>query len=139
ILRRLAPDITHLHFPYPVTEVANRLFGRGRRIVVTYHSDVVRQKGLLLFYAPLMRHILRRVDRIIATSPAYVRSSSVLAPLADRCTVIPLGIDTAHFATPRAPEAVAALRARLAEGPARHLLLFVGRHRYYKGLDDLIR
>lgn len=135
-LRRLQPDVTHLHFPYPVTEVANWLVGRGRRTVVTYHSDVVRQKGLLLLYAPLMRHILRRVDRIIATSPAYIHSSDVLAPLAARCTVVPPGVETARFAAPADPPAVAAVRARWGPGPR---LLFVGKHRYYKGLDDLIR
>ncbi|MCZ7571166.1 MAG: glycosyltransferase [Ardenticatenaceae bacterium] len=135
-LRRLHPDVTHLHFPYPVTEVANWLLGRGRRTIVTYHSDVVRQKGLLLAYAPLMRHILRRADRIIATSPAYMQSSAVLAPLAPHCTVVPLAVETARFAAPADPGALAALRAQWGPGP---WLLFVGRHRYYKGLDDLIR
>lgn len=136
LLRRLQPDVTHLHFPYPVTEVSNWLLGRGRRTVITYHSDVVRQKGVLLLYAPLMRHILRRADRIIATSPAYIQSSGILAPLADRCTVVPLAVETARFAAPADPADLAAVRARWGPGP---WLLFVGKHRYYKGLDDLIR
>ncbi len=42
-LWRQQPDIVHLHFPYPVGEISQLLLRRGRRTVMTYHSDVVRQ------------------------------------------------------------------------------------------------
>ncbi|MBC7225244.1 MAG: glycosyltransferase [Anaerolineae bacterium] len=133
-LARLRPDITHLHFPYPLGEVAHLLFGRGRPTVITYHSDVVRQQGWLRFYRPFLRRILRRADRIIATSPHYVATSPYLRDVADRCRVIPLGIEVARFAQAD-PEAVRALRDRFGAP----LLLFVGRLRYYKGLPHLLR
>ncbi len=133
-LRRERPDIAHLHFPYPVGDAAQRFFGRARRTVITYHSDIVRQKRLLQFYAPLLRGTLARADAIIATSPRYVETSPFLAPLAGKVTVIPYGIDTARFAEAD-PAAVAAVRARY-PGP---LLLFVGQLRYYKGVEFLIR
>ena len=69
LLQRERPDIAHLHFPYPPGEVSQWLFGHARRTVITYHSDVVRQRGILRFYEPLMRRILRAADAIIATSP----------------------------------------------------------------------
>ena len=126
---RLRPDITHLHFPYPLGELAHLLLGRGRPTVLTYHSDVVRQRGWLR-----LRRVLRRADRIIATSPHYVASSPYLREVANRCRVIPLGVETVRFA--RADlEAVGTLRARFG-GP---LLLFVGRLRYYKGLPHLLQ
>lgn len=130
---RQHPDIVHLQFPYPVGEVSNLLFGRGRGTVISYQSDVVRQAGILRLYDPLLRMVLRRADRILASSPPYIQSSSYLRPLADHCTVVPLGVDVARFAQTR-PEAVAGLRARY-PGP---LLLFVGRLRYYKGLSYLL-
>ena len=133
-LRGLRPDIAHLHFPYPVGEVAAWVAGRARRTVITYHSDVVRQAGILRLYRPLMRHILQQADRILATSPQYVASSPYLRENADRVTVVPLGIDLAPFlANPS--EASAAWRARLGEP----LLLFMGRLRYYKGLQNLLQ
>jgi len=133
-LARLKPEITHLHFPYPLGEMAHLLLGRGRPTVITYHSDVVRQKGWLRLYRPLLWRALRRADRIIATSPRYVQSSPYLRELADRCQVIPLGIEVARFRQ-APPESVAGLRKRFGTP----LLLFVGRLRYYKGLSNLLR
>ncbi|MBC7239667.1 MAG: glycosyltransferase, partial [Chloroflexi bacterium] len=77
-LRRLRPDVAHLHFPYPLGEVAQFLLGRAKATVLTYHSDIIRQKTLLRFYRPLMLRVLEGVSRIIATSPQYVASSEVL-------------------------------------------------------------
>jgi len=136
---RRRPDIVHLQFPYPVGEVSNLLFGRGRGTVISYQSDVVRQAGILRLYDPLLRVVLRRADRILASSPPYIQSSSYLRPLAGHCTVVPLGVDVARFAQPR-PEEVARLRARYLSGRylSGPLLLFVGRLRYYKGLTYLI-
>jgi len=133
-LLRERPDITHLHFPYPVGDLSQALFGRARRTVITYHSDIVRQKSLLRFYAPLLRRTLARADGVIATSPRYVETSPFLAPITARCTVIPYGVDTGRFEQP-AGEAAAAIRARYGE----RLILFVGQLRYYKGVEFLIR
>ncbi len=135
-LRREQPDIAHLHFPYPVGDLAQRVFGQARRTVISYHSDIVRQKRLLQLYAPLLRGTLRRADAIIATSPRYVETSPFLGPVADRVTVIPYGIDTTRFEQAD-PAAVAALRAQYAHGGG--LVLFVGQLRYYKGVEFLIR
>jgi rhamnosyl/mannosyltransferase len=134
LLRRERPDIAHLHFPYPVGDLAQRLFGRARRTVISYHSDIVRQKRLLPLYGPLLRRSLARAAAVIAGSPPYVQTSPFLAPLAERCTVIPYGIEPERFAQAD-PAAVAALRAQY-PGP---LLLFVGQLRYYKGIEVLLQ
>lgn len=134
LLARERPELIHLHHPYPPGDAAALLAGRGAPLVVTYHSDIVRQRRLGAAVAPLVRGTLRRAARIIATSPAYIRSSPMLAPLASRCRVVPFGIAPAWFEPPDAGR-VAALRAHF-PGP---LVLFVGRLRYYKGADRLVR
>lgn len=133
-LGRQRPDITHLHLPYPLGDLAQRLAGRARRTVLSYHSDIVRQAGWLRLYAPLLRSTLRRAEAVLATSPRYIETSPFLAPIAERCTVVPYGIDVARFAEADA-SAVAAVRA--AHEPP--LLLFVGQLRYYKGVEYLLQ
>jgi glycosyltransferase involved in cell wall biosynthesis len=133
-LRRERADIVHLHFPYPMGDLAHRLTGRIRRTVITYHSDIVRQKNLLRFYAPFLRLALARADRIVATSPGYIETSPFLAPQAAKCVVVPYGIHPARFESVD-PDRVAALRAPYREP----LILFVGQLRYYKGVEFLIR
>ncbi|MFQ5857920.1 MAG: glycosyltransferase [Anaerolineae bacterium] len=167
-LRRLRADIAHLQFPYPPGEVANLLFRPGRRTVITYQSDVIRQQGILRLYRPLLRQILRQADRIIATSPQYIESSPYLREVAGNCAVVPLGIDPAPFlqtddraemiraqfqpVSDRAVRVVGQQAAEVVGSTAHHmaavsddavsrsrpLILFVGRLRYYKGLEYLL-
>ena len=137
-------DIAHVHSPYPPGEAANLWFGRARKTILTWHSDIVRQKTLLRFYAPTLRRVIRRADRILPTSDAYARSSPWLSPHLDKCVAVPLGVDVARFQPAvMLSSRAATIRGRiLATSPtsaATTVLLTVGRLRYYKGIDDLIR
>jgi rhamnosyl/mannosyltransferase len=137
LLAQQYPDVLHLQFPYPMGEVATLLRGRGGALVVSYQSDVVRQAGLLRLYRPLMLRLLARADRLIASSPPYVESSAVLRQFRDKVSVVPLGTEISARQT--APQAqIAALRGRHAPNDE-PLILFVGRFRYYKGVDVLLR
>jgi glycosyltransferase involved in cell wall biosynthesis len=105
-IRRLDTDITHLHFPYPIGELAYLLTGHSRRMVITYHSDIVRQKYLLQVYKPFLYRLLARADGITVSSPQYIQSSPYLRPLADKCVVIPHGTDLSRFDPFRRPATV---------------------------------
>ncbi|HUX88876.1 MAG TPA: glycosyltransferase [Chloroflexota bacterium] len=132
-VRQSDADILHLHVPYPVGELAALSFAGRRRIVVTYHSDVVRQWWARPLYQPMLRQLLRRADALIATSPAYLKSSAILSHFAAHAEVIPLSVDPARFVAEES--AVAALRQRWPEP----VVLFVGRFRSYKGLPILLQ
>ena len=142
------PDVVHLHFPYPVGEVSQWLLHRGRATVLSYHSDIVRQAGILRFYRPFLLRVLAAVDAIIIGSPP-MRGSTYLADHQAKLHLIPYGIPMARFRTRPAADDLTRVREHylaqcmeqsasttVAELP---LLLFVGRLRYYKGLDYLIR
>ncbi|MBV0932314.1 glycosyltransferase [Marinobacterium weihaiense] len=129
-------DLLHLHFPFPLQDLLYLLGGIGRRMppaLVTYHSDVVRQKLFGRLYRPLAQCFLRRVDRVVATSPNYVDSSPILQQL-DPPAVIPLGICESHYPALSLPRQ-AHYRERYGEG----FFLFLGALRYYKGLTWLVQ
>ncbi|TPK35953.1 glycosyltransferase [Mesorhizobium sp. B2-5-4] len=126
-------DIIHYHFPWPFMDLVHLVSRIGKPSVVTYHSDIVKQRLLMPFYAPLMRAFLERVDVIVATSPNYVASSPVLQRYAAKTTVIPIGLDDPAILAPD-PALVEQWRARVGSG----FFLFCGALRYYKGLQFLI-
>ena len=134
LLLKQRPDITHLHFPYPPGEVSQWPHITRRATVLSYHSDVVRQRRLLWLYRPAMLRILQRVDRILVSSPNYLDSSEVLRSLRTHCTVIPYGIDQTRFQNVPV-EAVERIYDDHGPGP---WVLFVGVLRYYKGLRYLL-
>ncbi|OOV89108.1 glycosyltransferase [Pseudomonas sp. MF4836] len=126
-------DVIHYHFPWPFMDIVHLLKGVGKPSVVTYHSDIVRQKVLLQMYRPLMHAFLGRVDAIAATSPNYLESSTVLHRYRDKALSIPIGLDESLYPAPD-PEVVENLRRLYGE----RFFLFVGVLRYYKGLHFLL-
>lgn len=126
-------DIVHYHFPWPFGDLLHVLHPPGKPTVVTYHSDIVKQKLLLQFYRPLMNRFLSTVDRIVATSENYLDSSPVLQKYRDKTQVIPIGLDDAEY-----PRASDTLKASWAARFPKPFFLFIGVLRYYKGLHTLI-
>ncbi|MBN1935677.1 MAG: glycosyltransferase, partial [Anaerolineae bacterium] len=127
-------DLVHLHAPYPPGEIGQLFLGR-RPFVLTYHSDIVRQKVMGFFYTPFLRWVLRRAERIVVSNPVYIQTSRFLRPRADKCEIIHYGIDLSRFArTPEIERRVAELRAQYSPP----LILSVGKLRHYKGIDVLI-
>jgi len=134
-LARLArkADVIHYHFPWPFMDLAHFMARIKKPSVVTYHSDIVRQKNLLRVYTPLKQRFLRDVDCIVATSPNYLASSPVLKRYKSKTRTITYGLDRSIYPEPR-PEVKDAWRARCGE----RFFLFVGVLRYYKGLHILL-
>ncbi len=126
-------DIVHYHFPWPYMDLVHFVSRINKPAVVSYHSDIVKQKMLLKLYQPLMNRFLSSVDCIVASSPNYAESSPVLTRFKDKVRVVPYGLDRDTYPAPSA-EKLAFWRARLGE----RFFLFVGALRYYKGLNYLL-
>ncbi len=134
MIRSSDAQIVHIHLPNPTAVLAYLASGHRGHLLVTYHSDTVRQRILGTLFEPWLHKALRRSSAIIATSPDYRRTSQVLAHYQDRCHVIPYGIQLDEFESSD-PAAVAAVRQCYGD----RLIISVGRLVYYKGFEYLIR
>lgn len=126
-------DVIHYHFPWPFMDLVHFMTMVKKPTVVTYHSDIIRQKNLLKIYRPLMTKFLSDMNHIVATSPNYLASSEVLAKYRHKVSVIPIGLDKTTYPDPSS-EKLAYWRNKFGE----KFFLFVGVIRYYKGLQFLI-
>jgi rhamnosyl/mannosyltransferase len=126
-------DLIHYHFPWPFMDVVHFAALVKKPTVVTYHSDIIRQKLLLNLYRPLMHGFLRHVDRIVATSPNYFATSRVLDYYRAKTQVIPIGLDKTSY-----PAISSALLRHWQAQVGDRFFLFVGMIRYYKGLHILL-
>ena len=134
LARRAAEaDVVHYHFPWPFMDLAHFVARVRKPTLVTYHSDIVRQKQLLRVYQPLKHRFLQSVDTIVATSPNYLASSAVLDRYREKTRTITYGLDKSIYPQPE-PGRLARWRAEVGD----KFFLFVGVLRYYKGLHILL-
>lgn len=137
--RRLAreADLIHYFFPWPFADLLHRTLPAHVPAVMTYVSDIVRQKYLGHIYAPLMQNSLARMRSIAVSSPAYARTSPVLQQehVRSKVEVIPFGIAE----SPQIATIESAVFQRLGLRADKPYILFLGVLRYYKGLHVLIK
>ncbi|PKK90242.1 MAG: glycosyltransferase [Candidatus Wallbacteria bacterium HGW-Wallbacteria-1] len=136
-MRREKADILHFHLPNPMAVMSYLLTRPPGKVVVSYHSDILKQKFAFTFYRKFLVKFLSLADAIIVATPRHIDHSPILPAFRDKCHVIHYGIDHRLFDTNELVAARASeIRAKY--GP-RPLVLFVGRLVYYKGIQHLLK
>jgi rhamnosyl/mannosyltransferase len=143
VIKKFRPDILHLHMPN-TSAFWVMMLSCARRIpwVIHWHADVVlseidrRMAVAYRLYRPFEQHLLRRAATIIASSRPYLITSNALYPWRNKCTVIPLGIDSARL---KMVDGDLKNWAERIWGHKRTRVLAIGRLTYYKGYEVLIR
>lgn len=128
-------DVLALHAPFALADLMFALgMARDRPLVVHYHADIVAHPGLRRFAEALMRRTLRRADAIVVSSAVLLHTSPMLREFAEKCHVVPFGIDVSPYDRP-APRA----GRDAPEGDRGGLVLACGQLVAYKGFDVLVR
>lgn len=130
-------NVVHYQFPWPFEDVLHAIVRPKIPAVMTYQSDVIRQKFLGAIYAPLMWRTLKSMRVIVATSPAYARTSPVLShpSIRNKVRVIPNGIVEESYSK----ESNMGIFDRIMINHGDPYFLFIGVLRYYKGLHTLVQ
>jgi rhamnosyl/mannosyltransferase len=126
-------DIIHYQYPWPFMDILHFATRVKKPTIVSYQSDIIRQKNLLRLYRPLKQKFLTSVDRIVVSSPNYYKTSDVLQQFHSKVSVIPIGLDKASYPVPE-QERLGYWQTQFSG----RFFLFVGVLRYYKGLHILL-
>jgi rhamnosyl/mannosyltransferase len=132
-------DIVHLHFPDPLGQLTAMSLPRAVKRVISWHSDIIKQRTALALYRPFLDAFVREADAIIGASPQHFSASQQMAAgkAGQIREVIPYGFDPA--ALPPTDAARSRRSVLETERRGRSIVFAVGRHVYYKGFEVLIR
>lgn len=133
-LRQIANqyDIIHIHHPDPMACFALFLARYKGKVVLHWHSDILKQKMLLKIYAPLQSWLIERADLIVGTTPVYVKESPYLRNVQEKVDFIPIGVEPVIFD----PLKSSKIRQKYDN---RKIIFSLGRLVDYKGYEFLIR
>ena len=133
-LRRICSsyDIIHIHHPDPMAALALFLSGYKGKVVLHWHSDILKQKVLLRFFDPLQRWLIHRADLILGTTPVYVSESPFLNKVQAKTSYLPIGVDPYPWLSDEIKE----IRAQY---PGKKIIFNMGRLVSYKGYHHLVQ
>lgn len=131
------PDIALIHCPNPfIYPIANRVLPKACKKVLLWHSDILTKGWLYKLIKPVENEALKKCDLILATSPNYIDRSSPIYKYKDKVEILQNGMIINDFDLKQGDaERIESIKK---EHGYKKLILFVGRHIPYKGIDQLI-
>lgn len=127
-------DLFILHYPFPLAAFITPFIPK-KKLIIYYHSDIVRQKLGAVLLAPFIKYSLKKAKIILSGSHNLIQSSPYLRQVANKCQVLPFGYKIEY----NQEDERQAKNLKTKYGKDEVLLLAVGRLVYYKGFEYAIR
>lgn len=138
VLLSFKPDLIVFHYPNPYAAFfLLKLIPRNVKLVVYWHLDIVRQKFLKYVFHFQNSALLKRADKIIATSPDYMEGSPYLSKNKTKCVIVPNCINEKRLT--KTSKSNSLFQKIKLENSGKVLCLSVGRLVPYKGYEYLIQ
>ncbi len=136
VFKKINADIVHLHLPNPLAVIFYLLARPRPKLVISYHSDIVRQSFFAWIFKPCLVQVLSLADKIVITSSNLIDAYPILKKFRQKCVVIPHGVDSELF---KETPLIKAKALGIRQTYKKPIVLFVGRLVYYKGLKYLLK
>jgi len=127
-------DVIHFHHPNPLFTLLYWIIRPDQRLIVHWHSDIVRQWYFMPFFKPFQDFLLKRADRIVCTTPNYMESSPHLKNFREKCVAVPLGINPDRLVVDE--ERLKRIKQEYSD---KKMIFTLGRLVPYKGFEYLIK
>lgn len=128
--------ILHLHTPNPTMLAALMTLRKRTPLVITHHSDIIKQRVLKYAFRPIEHFVYSQASRILTTSSEYISGSKFLRLYKNNLSYLPLGLDCSDYLHPS--KAALAYTHHLKDKYDSPIWLSVGRLVYYKALHVAI-
>jgi glycosyltransferase involved in cell wall biosynthesis len=137
VLEEFKPDIVHFHTPNPLISIyLLALLPPKTRLILHWHSDIIEQNLLYVFYFLIERQLLKRADTVLVTSPMYVLGSKPLLPWHNKLAIVPNTVNVVKLQKKEGDdERIERIKNQYGK---RKIVFTFGRHVPYKGLKYLI-
>ncbi|GHU61331.1 mannosyltransferase [Bacteroidia bacterium] len=137
VLKEFDPDIVHFHTPNPLVSIyLLLLLPAKKRLIVHWHSDIVEQNLLYIFYHPIEKRLVKRANAIIVTSPTYISGSKALLGWESKLIVVPNTVNIEKLQKRVGDEdRIQAIKNRYL---GKKIVFTFGRHVPYKGFKYLV-
>lgn len=129
-------NILHIHAPNPWADILALSAPRSVPVVVTWHSDIVRQMAYFPWYRKIQRAVLKRAEKVIFFTEGHYLSSTQAGGLpSSKVKFIPHGLNYDELTSTSIQDSINSSDSSLGD---RDYILHVGRHVPYKGINYLL-
>jgi len=128
--------LLHLHTPNPTMLMALTMLHKRVPLVITHHSDVIKQRILKYGLRPFEHLVYSQSSQILTDSLPYIQGSKFLRLYRNKLSDLPLGLDCSIYNYPS--ERALAFSRNLKQQYGEIIWLAVGRLVYYKALHIAI-